>query len=82
MDHIVTFPTISDAMGCEKAVKDTKWVGELIPIPEFLNAGCGFSFHIEDVGREDIEKLLEKNDVKWQEIIEVKIENNKILPLE
>lgn len=41
---IVTFHTTADAMAMEKACKEHKVSGRLIPVPRTISAGCGLSW--------------------------------------
>ncbi len=41
---VVTFHTTADAMAMEKACKEDKIPGRLIPVPRSISAGCGLSW--------------------------------------
>lgn len=41
---IVTFHTTADAMAMEKACKQQKTPGRLIPVPRSISAGCGLAW--------------------------------------
>lgn len=41
---IITFHTTADAMGMEKACKEAKAPGRLIPVPRAISSGCGLAW--------------------------------------
>ena len=41
---VVTFRTTADAMAMEKACKEQKAEGRLIPVPREISAGCGLAW--------------------------------------
>lgn len=58
---VVTFHTTADAMAMEKACKEDKIPGRLIPVPRSISAGCGLSWcalpQEEDAIRAEMKKV-------------------------
>ena len=65
---IITFHTTADAMGMEKACKEAKAPGRLIPVPRAISSGCGLAW-CASVDREDsLRSLMERNSLHFQGI--------------
>ena len=41
---VITFHTTADAMAMEKACKEQKAPGRLIPVPRTISSGCGLAW--------------------------------------
>ena len=67
----VTFYTFSEAMATETACKREKLSGRLISIPRKLSAGCGVAWECSPELKSHITKLLEEEDIEFEEMAEL-----------
>ena len=67
----VTFYTFSEAMATEVACKKENLSGKLVSVPRKLSAGCGVAWECEPCLRPEIESLLEREDIEFEEIAEL-----------
>ena len=67
---VVTFHTTADAMAMEKACKNEKVSGRLIPVPRAISAGCGLSWCAPLEAREDVEQMMIRAGIQQEEIHE------------
>ena len=67
---IVTFHTTADAMAMEKACKEEKAPGRLIPVPRVISSGCGLAWCAELSDKDTLIGVLEKVGLKQEEIQE------------
>ena len=67
---IVTFHTTADAMAMEKACKENKISGRLIPVPRVITAGCGLSWCTQLEELENVKEVLEKVGIEQEAIHE------------
>ena len=70
MKLVVTFHTTADAMAMEKACKNEKVSGRLIPVPRAISAGCGLSWCAPLEAREDVEQMMIRASIQQEEIHE------------
>lgn len=75
MVYVIGFPTITDAMATESLAKENDWKGELINIPPFLKAGCGFAFYVENFELRMLQEELEKNQIRYEKIVPTTLED-------
>lgn len=68
---ILTFHTTSDAIAFEKACRETKKAGRMIPVPRELSAGCGLAWCALPSEREGLEALLTEKGIECEEIAEL-----------
>lgn len=68
MRYLISFPNVSQAMKCEAIFKGEG--GELISLPEELDAGCGFAYLKEAEAEDIIRKKLNAGEVEFEKIIE------------
>lgn len=74
MVYVIGFPTITDAMATDALAKESDWKGELINIPPFLKAGCGFAFYVENLELKMLTSELEKNHIRYEKIVPTTLE--------
>ncbi|KIR04003.1 hypothetical protein P261_02818 [Lachnospiraceae bacterium TWA4] len=67
---VITFHTTADAMAMEKACKSEGAKGRLIPVPRTISAGCGLAWCADLECRESLLAVMEKIQLKEQEIHE------------
>lgn len=67
---VVTFHTTADAMAMEKACKEQKAPGRLIPVPRAISAGCGLSWCADLTDREVLRQVMESIGVKEEDMHE------------
>lgn len=67
---VVTFYTTADAMAMEKACKEQKAPGRLIPVPRAISAGCGLAWCAGLDARDALRQLMERMDIEEQDIHE------------
>ena len=61
---IITFDTTMDAIAFEKACKPYD-IGRLIPTPQVISAGCGFSWSMKEEDKEKILEIIEKEKLEY-----------------
>ena len=67
---VVTFHTTTDAMAMEKACKENKVPGRLIPVPRLISAGCGLSWCADLEDRNQIVEMMRKAGIEEEELHE------------
>ena len=70
---VITFHTTTDAMAMEKACKQVKAPGRLIPVPREISAGCGLAWCAGLDDRETVRKVMEDIGVQEQDMHEVMV---------
>ena len=70
---VVTFHTTTDAMAMEKACKQAKAPGRLIPVPREISAGCGLAWCAGLEDREAVRKVMNGIGVQEQDMHEVMV---------
>lgn len=55
---VITFPTTSAAMACEKTCQDNGLPGRIIPVPGEVRAGCGLAWKAHPGDRAALEPAL------------------------
>ncbi|MGI5084847.1 DUF3343 domain-containing protein [Treponema putidum] len=81
MNYIITFATTTAAIQCDSIIKTNPINARLIPIPSFLKAGCGFACLFQNVQKEKVESWIGKNNISYEELLEVRYENGLISPI-
>jgi hypothetical protein len=64
MKLIITFDTTMDSIAFEKACKPYD-LGRLIPTPQIISAGCGFSWCMNEEDKEKILDIIEKEKLEY-----------------
>lgn len=67
----VTFYTFSEAMATEAACKKKELKGKLVSVPRKLSAGCGVAWECDIELKEEISRLLEEEDIEFEEMAEL-----------
>lgn len=67
---VVTFHTTADAMAMEKACREERAPGRLIPVPRTLSAGCGLAWCAGPETRDILRQLMERTGIEEQDIHE------------
>lgn len=70
---VVTFHTTTDAMAMEKACKQAKAPGRLIPVPREISAGCGLAWCAGLEDEEIVRKVMDGIGVQEQDMHEVMV---------
>lgn len=70
---VVTFHTTADAMAMERACKEQKVPGRLIPVPRAISAGCGLSWCAGLEARTALQSVMQKAGIENEEIHECMI---------
>lgn len=70
---VVTFHTTADAMAMEKACKEQKVAGRLIPVPRTISAGCGLSWCAELGEIEQIKAAMKQAGIEEEAIHECEV---------
>lgn len=55
---VITFHTTADAMAMEKACKQQKAPGRLIPVPRTISSGCGLAWCADLTERESLKETM------------------------
>lgn len=67
---VVTFHTTADAMAMEKACREERAPGRLIPVPRTLSAGCSLAWCAGLDARDTLRQLMDCMDIEEQDIHE------------
>lgn len=67
---VITFHTTTEAMTMEQVCKAEQADGRLIPVPRSITAGCGLAWCAAPDSRSSLERVMEKNGVRYQAIHE------------
>lgn len=67
---VVTFHTTADAMAMEKACKEQKEEGRLIPVPREISAGCGLAWCAPLERRETLKSVMASVGVEEEDMHE------------
>ena len=67
---VVTFHTTADAMAMEKACKEQKAPGRLIPVPRQISAGCGLAWCAALEERTVLQEVMQKVGIEEEEMHE------------
>ena len=70
MKLVITFHTTTDAMAMEQMCKKEQADGRIIPVPRVISAGCGLAWCANLEGREELEELMKRKGITYQEIHE------------
>ncbi len=70
---VITFHTTTEAMAMEKACKQAKTPGRLIPVPREISAGCGLAWCAGLDDREAVRKVMDNIGVQEQDMHEVMV---------
>lgn len=73
LKYLVTFHTTTQAMSMEKACVEGGLGGRLIPVPRQISAGCGMAWCAPLEGRAAIRRMLESENMEYDEEYEVLI---------
>lgn len=68
---IITFYTTTQAIHMEKICKEYEIPARMIPVPRNLSAGCGHALALEPNYRENVEEMIVKEDIEYEEITEI-----------
>ena len=64
----VAFHVTADAIATEAIMAENNLEGKLVPVPRSLSAGCGTAWRGHPSDEEETKKLLEVNDIEWEQI--------------
>ena len=67
---VVTFHTTADAMAMEKACKEHKVPGRIIPVPRVISAGCGLAWCAELNERDQITDIMKQVGIQEEDMHE------------
>jgi hypothetical protein len=70
---IITYFSSTDVLATEMVCKDKKIGGRIISTPPHIAAGCGMSYIIGIEKKDEIEKVLSEEKIKFDKIIEVNV---------
>ena len=69
----MTYFTSSEAIATEKVCNANGLGGRIITTPRHVSADCGMSFSIGIEKKEELEKLLKDERIKYDKIIELEV---------
>ncbi|MDX9872736.1 MAG: DUF3343 domain-containing protein [Clostridia bacterium] len=58
MEIIIIFPSVHHTLRAEEELQKTAYRFTVVPVPPFVNEGCGLGLKINGADREAIESLL------------------------
>ncbi|MCR5788432.1 MAG: DUF3343 domain-containing protein [Lachnospiraceae bacterium] len=70
---IVTFHTTAEAMAVERACREEKLEGRLIPAPRALSSDCGIAWRGAAESRAALEKLLSDKKIEFAGIYDMEL---------
>lgn len=72
---IITFATTTDIISAEKVLKkgSSEHIGEIVPLPSKISAGCGLAWSASTDKKEKILELLKNDNIKYDKIYEIEI---------
>lgn len=70
---VISFNKTVDAMSVEDYCIKNNVSGRLIPLPKEISAGCGLAWKCELDKKEEMIKVLEIINIKYDKIVEIKI---------
>ena len=65
---VITFHTTTEAMAMERACKDARADGRLIPVPKAITAGCGLAWCAALESEDALRRLMEEKGIKPQAV--------------
>jgi hypothetical protein len=68
---VAAFDTTSQAMKMEREAQKAGLLGRLIPVPPQIRAGCGLAFCTSITLRQELEKLLCRENIRPEGLYEV-----------
>lgn len=71
MHLYISFHTSAEAMATEKKAKLNNINGKLVPLPRRISASCGMAYETDISSKDLIKRILEENDIEWDEFIEL-----------
>ena len=71
MHLYISFHTSAEAMATEKKAKLNNINGKLVPLPRRISASCGMAYETDISSKDLIKRILEENDIEWDEFIEI-----------
>lgn len=71
MHLYISFHTSAEAMATEKKAKLNNIKGKLVPLPRRISASCGMAYETDISSKDLIKRILEENDIEWDEFIEL-----------
>lgn len=70
---VISFNKTTDAMVVEEYCLNNNIEGRLIPLPKEISAGCGLAWKCEIANKDNMLKLLNDINIKYDKIIELEI---------
>lgn len=71
MHLYISFHTSAEAMATEKVAILNNIKGKLVPLPRRISASCGMAYETDISSKDLIKRILEENDIEWDEFIEL-----------
>lgn len=65
---IVTFPNTTTALAMEAACKEANVPGRIIPVPNKIYAGCGFSWCADAEEKDAIQSFIAQKELTYSEV--------------
>ncbi|RNC29144.1 MAG: hypothetical protein AWM53_00793 [Candidatus Dichloromethanomonas elyunquensis] len=60
---VLIFTSVHVTMKAEKILKTLKWAFLLVPVPPFVNEGCGIGIQIASGDLPEVQAYLQKNEI-------------------
>ena len=76
---LILFPSTHDALRAEKYWPQSGFAGKLRPIPRSLSSSCGLCLATELPPDRDPQQILGECNLEWEQIVEVKGKELKII---
>ena len=67
---VITFHTTADAMAMEKACREARAPGRLIPVPREISAGCGLAWCAPLSEKEKLAGVMAKQGIEKEDLHE------------
>lgn len=76
MKLVITFHTTTEAMHMEQTCKANNADGRIIPVPRAITAGCGLAWCARPESKDDLLKLMEENQIRYQAIHDCEVQDD------
>lgn len=68
---VISFETTVEAIKMEEVCKKVSFDGRIIPLPEVISAGCGLALKCKVEDRDEVVRIMEDNNVRYDKLTEV-----------
>lgn len=66
---IIIFPSVHFTLAGEQALKDKEIEHQVVPVPPFVNEGCGLGIRIKPSQLDAVLKVLQEQGVETEKVV-------------